>query len=293
MTYRNLWALALCTFVSVVQAKQINPSTPEGVVAMDRKVHCSLNDGEFGFYTWGGEAYSRVTGEKDRHLFNVQGFSVRQCATVNDPKKGTGYRMVSRELMFYLDPETNNVLREWENPWTGKTVEVVHVANDPVNGRPTFGKDARGRLKPSSFVFKGGRFFLDIVVPLFYKNPMAGDYQLYVGGFYHATEIFHFSGSTDRLLDGDLDKASAYISWVRLAPWLPWMEMSGRQGTMYVAATGYRLDSFEDVPKVIQREIRRNYPQYRTPPPLDDSRPNQTSWTFFKEEIDARTATGQ
>ena len=37
-----------------------------------------------------------------------------------------------------------------------------------------------------------------------------------------------------------------------------------------------------------------NDPQYGEPPPLDDARPNETSWTVFKKYIDAkRAADGQ
>ena len=70
--------------------------------------------------------------------FRVVGMNVRQCVTLDDPEKGEGYRMVSREIMLYLDPQSGEILRDWENPWTGEMVKVLHVANDPVNGRPAF-----------------------------------------------------------------------------------------------------------------------------------------------------------
>jgi hypothetical protein len=38
----------------------------------------------------------------------------------------------------------------------------------------------------------------------------------------------------------------------------------------------------------MKAEIDRNFPEYRNPPPLDDQRPNETSWTYFKKQIDAR-----
>ena len=40
--------------------------------------------------------------------------------------------------MLMLDPETGEVVDEWENPYTGKTVTVMQIHNDPVNGRPNF-----------------------------------------------------------------------------------------------------------------------------------------------------------
>lgn len=64
--------------------------------------------------------------------------NIRQCATITDPKQGKGWRLVSREILLYLDPKTGEVVRSWKNPWTGETVPVLHVANDPVNQRPSF-----------------------------------------------------------------------------------------------------------------------------------------------------------
>ena len=77
--------------------------------------------------------YSRVQGEADRLLFRVEGMNIRACTSIKDPKRGNGFRMVSRELLFYQDPVTGELMDEWKNPWTGETVEVLHVANDPVN----------------------------------------------------------------------------------------------------------------------------------------------------------------
>ncbi len=95
---------------------------------------------------WEGRLYSRVPGERDRVVFDVIGINTRQCARVTDPQRGPGFRSVSREIMVYLDPKTDEIIDTWKNPWTGETVDVVHVANDPVNMRaPTFATGADGR----------------------------------------------------------------------------------------------------------------------------------------------------
>ena len=57
-----------------------------------------------------------------------------------------GYRLISREGMLYLDFDSGEVLRTWVNPYTGETVDVIHVANDPVNGRPNFGYGRSGKV---------------------------------------------------------------------------------------------------------------------------------------------------
>jgi hypothetical protein len=63
------------------------------------------------------------------------------------------------------------------------------------------------------------------------------------------------------------------------------MEMGDRSGMIYIHAAGRKLDNYEQLPDVIKNEIAAKYPEYRTPPPLDDTRPNETSWTYFKKKV--------
>ncbi len=73
------------------------------------------------------------------------------------------------------------------------------------------------------------------------------------------------------------------MSWQRLSSWLPWMEMGDRAGMLYFHTAGRKLDKWDDLSATMKAEIDSNYPEYRNPPPLDDQRPNETSWTYFKK----------
>ena len=285
----TLGAAALMAGAAEAQNRRLNPATPADAVTIGRKVACSTRDGEAVVYHWSGKAYSRVQGERDRHLFNVEGMNVRHCGTVRDPQRGVGYRMTSRELMLYLDPKTNEVLRTWSNPWTSESVEVLHVANDPVNMRPTYPVTERGEPYRFEGRVDNGRVFMPIEVPLFYKNPLAGEYQDFVGNQYHAMEIFNFIGDEADLFDASRTSANPSIAWTRIAEWLPWMRMGDRPGIMIINATGHKVSrGIEGLPAVLRQEIAANYPDYRTPPPLNDTRPNETSWTYFKKWIDSK-----
>jgi len=269
---------------------RLDLNNPVDALAAARKMQCSMKDGDTYVYHWAGRIYSRVPGEPDRHLFNMEGMNVRTCVTIKDPVKGDGYRLVSRELLFYMDPKTGEVLRNWTNPWTGKTVEVFHIANDPVNSRPTFPVDDAGKPFKLGGRVENGRVFMPIEVPLFYTNPLAGDYQDYVGNQYQAMEIFDFMADEADLLDATKATAKPAIAWVRLSGWLPWMQMNSRSGGLVFNAMGQTIEGIDALPKVMRDEIAANYPVYVAPPPLDDKRPNETSWTYFKKQIDARRA---
>ncbi|MEL7296147.1 MAG: DUF1838 family protein [Pseudomonadota bacterium] len=238
----------------------------------------------YGF--WEGRAYSRVPGEKDRHLFNVMGVNVRQCGHLQDEIKGRGFRSVSREIMVYMDPDTGEVIDRWENPWTGKTVDVLHVANDPVNMRaPRFEFDKDGKSTLSrSFRRYGDMAVSSYEIPLFYDNPLAGDYQQYVGGTYHAMEIFDTFYDAHKMLDGDATSVGdSRLAWVRVAQWLPWLEMGSKPGLMVFNATGFSTFDKASLPKALIDVVDARFPEYWTPPPANDPRPNETSWTVFQK----------
>jgi hypothetical protein len=98
--------------------------------------------------------------------------------------------------------------------------------------------------------------------------------------------MFSFIGKTEDLLDGDKDVANVDVAWVRLSEWLPWMEMQGREGLLYVNAIGKSVESYEGLPDIIKNYINERAPEYKVPPPGDDTRPNATTWTVFKSRND-------
>ena len=211
---------------------------------------------------------------------------------VSEPGKGYGYRMVSRELLLYTDPQTGAVLRTWKNPWTGKEVEVVHVANDPVNQPPLFAQGGpRGPFKWQPPI-KEGKGFYALEVPLLYKNPLGGEYQDHVGGAYQAIEMFGFFFDEKDLL-GPGEDCQTMVSWARTSQWLPWMEMGSLAGWLQYTGHGQRVSGFDALPDLIKQEVAASYPEYTGPPPLDDTRPNETSWTYFKKRIDAKRQAGE
>jgi dipeptidyl aminopeptidase/acylaminoacyl peptidase len=280
-----LTATALLTAGGTALAAKLDLNTPEGANTAARKIQCSMKDGEHTVYWFHGEGFSRVPGERDRKLFNVEGMNVRTCVTVKDEKRGTGWRLVSRELLLYTDPATGELLRTWTNPWTGATLNVLQTANDPVNQRPQFAVGADGKPAKWNGTARGKTWWNTITVPLFYTNPLGGDYQKYVGGTYHATEMFNFFGNIDDLVSDKVANPAIEVGWVRLASWLPWMEMGDRSGMIYIHAAGRKLERFDQLPAVMLKEIETTYPEYRTPPPGDDTRENETSWTYFKKKV--------
>lgn len=76
-----------------------------------------------------------------------------------------------------------------------------------------------------------------------------------------------------------------------VSQWLPWMEIGGRTGWLIFNGAGRKVSSFEALPEALPQEIETRTLEYNTPPPADDARPNETSWTYFKKRIEAKKKT--
>jgi hypothetical protein len=283
----SVWALCAlvssCASIGEAQATKVklDPAKSADALTMSRKIQCSTVDNEPVIYWWHGPAYSRRQGEKDRHLFNVDGMNIRACSTVTDERGNKGFHLVSRELLIYRDKDTGEALKIWTNPWTNETVNVLHVANDPVNFKSfEVGRDG----KPVTFggEIVGESWWLRSTFPLWYENPLSSSYEKEIGGTYHATEMFDFFGRADELLDPKTTTVKATVGWARMSDWLPWMNMNGREGVIYFHTAGKKLSNVAELPAPMRDEIARYYPDYASPPPAGDPRPNMTSWKYYQ-----------
>ncbi|MEO0981042.1 MAG: DUF1838 family protein [Pseudomonadota bacterium] len=274
-------ALGACATLADAQTEPLDPADAKDALTINRKIQCSTVDGEPIVYWWHGRAYSRKQGERDVHLFDVEGMNVRSCSSISDPDRGEGYALVSREILLYKDKETGEVLSTWDNPWSGETVEVLHVANDPVNFEAyEIGRD--GQPSTWSGEVMNDQWWLRSTFPLWYPNPLGGPFQAEVGGTYHATEMFNFFGRTDELFDPETTTVPVTVGWSRMSDWLPWMKMNGREGMFWVHTAGAKLESWDQMSETMKAEIRANYPEYVAPPPTGDPRDNMTSWKYYK-----------
>jgi len=286
---RYLLAAAALAAPAALWAAKLDAAKPEDALKIMQKSICSLNEGETVIYWWKGAMFSRVEGERDRELFKLQGMNIRQCQNLRDPKRGPGFRSVSREIMLHLDPKTEQVVDRWTNPWTGEDLEVMHVANDPVNMRnPMFAYTADGKPMKAEFQIANGRAWKGGNAPLFYTNPLQGPYQEWVGGTYHAMEMGNDFFYADDLFSTRPTVKHHSISWSRISNWLPWMKMGDRNGVVYTATVGGRVKSIDDLPEPLRSTLKSRYPDYAAAPPLSDARPNETSWEVWKKRMEAR-----
>lgn len=245
------------------------------------KTRSSLDPTESTFLSWTGKIYAFIPGEKKKLLFKIVGMSVSRCLLIEEG----GWDFTSRELTYYLNPETEEILHKWDNPWTGETVTVMHVANNPVQGyfKGKFPAPVEGDT--TTFVFD--------IFPT-YPNPLAEDPKFAEYSphpTYQAAELFKISVPTADLFNSELTSVSQLkLSWDRIGQWLPWMKMGAKPGQLIYSAYGSKVNGFSQLPQLLQDEINTRVPLYKNAPKSFLEGEDMTSWLYFQQHFDAYLA---
>ena len=245
------------------------------------KIHCSTDPSTDALYTWYGSIFAYLPQKVPRHVFNFIGFNIAHCELIN----GTYYQL-SREVSYYLDPLTDRKLDTWKNPYTGEEVNVVHVANDPVNG-------VSSTAQPSSFTESMATIVSDVA--LYYPNPLYGNesYSDYGGDkeYYEGGEFFKWYYPMESLEKTDTSLEDISTSWSRMGPFIPFMKMGNIEGMVQYSCNGQRVKNFEssNLPQWLLKDIDERLPLYKHSPTAYET-PNESSLTYFRDNFDAYLA---
>ena len=255
------------------------------------RMRCSTDPDVEVVMTWDGAVYAVPEQQSQQKLFQLTGMNIARCLKDEDGM----YWFTSRELMYYLDPETREPLSSWTNPWTKQTYPVMHVANNPVEspfGMPDDEWD--------SSTANGGFVSFLSDTNLFYDNPLYGNesyvdyapYEHYEGGEYF--KYFTPQAGLDQPTDSVTNET--FFSWSRTSQWLPWMGMYAStddkadtppDGYMLYSCTGGAVASIDDLPAFMVEDINNRLPLYQHAPPCVLDIPDETSWTYFGKHFDA------
>lgn len=261
-------------------ASELDLSRAEDNLIAYIKMRGSL-DGSDVVTWWYGQIHAALPNRRPRLLFGLEGTNVARFERQQDGS----WRMYSREYAVYTDPETGAILQHWVNPWTNRTVAVLQVQNDPVNHVLAAPDGEQGRLLPMRQV--GDDVILGLDLALAYPNPIQPDAwpKDSSGPLYVASEHFGFYARKAELDDPDRPSTPISIAWFRHAPWLPWMQMGGRPGTLVYSGYGKKLPGgVDELPALLRSHIAEHAPEYLSAP-QDWQQPNATSWTVYKQLV--------
>lgn len=249
------------------------------------RLRCTLNPSGQVYLWWTGTVYAQIPGQKLKALMGFEGYNV--CRTA---KAANGdWQMLTREVGYYRDLQTGKIIEHWDNPYTGKTDEVVAVRNDPVNSTiPAHGRSNQ----PMPWKIVGDDVMVLLDSPLSYPNALspAAFPEESSGPQYLASEHFGFFAKLADMDNSKLDDVPSAVSWFRTGPWLPWMKMGQRPGGLIYSAQGKKLEhGFADLPADVQAYTRKHFPTFVNAPTRYVT-PNETSWTVYRDMKRAQTS---
>lgn len=244
---------------------------------------------KYGWY--GGRVIGTRPGEADKHLFDFEGFSVARMLPLGDGN----YRKVLREVGFYLDKDTGEILETFLNPYSGERVNVVPIANDPFNftyteyypDPPRYGGLNKERPPRRPYLLNwrdfGDRVLMYRDINLYYPSALQPDEwpRESPGPMTRVSEMFSYNFEKAKLLDPSLTSIEHMGVWNRITPWLPWMLMDQGPGHCVYVCDFSGRDTWEGIPQKIIDAAAAIDPKYLEAPTKDYG-PNLSSLETYK-----------
>ncbi len=244
---------------------------------------------KWGWY--GGRVFGIVPDQRDLHICNFEGFSVARLLPLGDGN----YRKVLREVGFYLDKDTGEILETFENPYTGERVKVVPIANDPFNltieayypAPPSYGglnTEAPPR-RPLLLNWRefGDRVLLHTDINLYYPSSLQPEQwpRESPGKMTQVSEFFTYNISKADLMNPELTTIEHMGVWNRTTPWFPWLLMGQAAGHMLYVCDFAGRKTPEGIPQKILDAAAAIDPKYLEAP-YEDYGPSLSSLENYK-----------
>jgi hypothetical protein len=264
--------------------KVLDLSNPADNMNAFLRMRVDLSGAEIGHW-WTGNVWAALPGEKDQLLFVFEGFAFSRLVPHEK-----GYRMLHRELGYYRDPKTKEILEKWTNPFTGQEVEVLPVLNDPVNANFQPEGERGPFMVPVTELTGDVWFAFDAMLAYPSALPRADWPKASQSDLYEAAELFCFHCKREELDNPALTNVHNNVTWTRIGPWLPWMQMSDKPGQMVYHTRGKKIASAAELPEATRAYTAAKYEKYLTAP-TEWQEPNDTSWTYYKRVMAERGIT--
>lgn len=245
---------------------------------------------------YSGHVYAVEGGELVRPLFGFEGFGTGRY----EPQPDGSYRNIWREVGYYKDLVTGKILEQWTNPWSGETLDVLPVQNDPVNFVLTdripqvpireglefrFGNYGRGEAFILPWFFDRAGDWAEIMYDVHGRrpNPLPPDEwpRESSGKSLRTSEFFQMGGRLSQLENPSVTNVWQVGGWQRIGEWLPWMVMDQRSGHLMYRAVTRKYTRVEDLPRQILDYTERHFSKFLTPPEKWEAR-NMSSFDVYK-----------
>ena len=223
-------------------------------------------------------------------LFGYEGFGMTRTFQIGD----YAWQKLHKEVAYYTDLKTGEVMDEWHNPMLDETVRVVHVHNDVVNSTwaPTYSFGVGPEKVSFPFVFPwvvmGDNAIVDFGVNTAHEAVLQPDKwpRESHGEITQVLEAIQVHTRVSDLTDPRQTTVKASGSWQRISPWLPWMLMGRKPGHLFYKTVTRRMhEGVEALPAPIRAYTEAHFPDYFAAP-TEWQEPNVSSYEVYEREME-------
>lgn len=246
-------------------------TTPQGNVEAFARISGDVDPEAISHSWYTGRVSGQRPGEAARDLMRIIGMGTVRML----PLKGRpGYQMLRKELGFFIDIETGDVLDRWTNPYSNEEVTVDHIANPSINAeiKPYLGDTGlyeevnpeKARPFVLDWTMVGKRAITERHANLWVKNPLDPNVwkRESSGPMIAISDSNVFNVSLADLQNPKLTKVLSQGHWVHQRPWQPWMLMGQEEGFIsYNCVTG-SAGCLNDLPPQIVALARERFPDF-------------------------------
>jgi hypothetical protein len=258
------------------------------------RISGDMNTEKQRFSSCSGVVLGVKPGEAAKELCGFEVFLATRYLALEDGN----IRRINKEVIFYSNPRTGEIIEDWTNPWTGEEVNVVQVANDPFNytisdflilAPEDFKSSDPEKAKPRKIplIFPWREFGPDILslstdMHLLYPNSL--DPKKFVressGPMVQVTEMMRYNVLRADLENPELSAVPYTGTWARITPWLPWMLMGQEPG--HVVYNGAMVGGSDTsvIPTKTLEYAKANYPEFLNAP-TEDYGPSHSSLEIY------------
>ncbi|MGK0499450.1 MAG: hypothetical protein ACJAYG_001091 [Oceanicoccus sp.] len=256
-----------------------------------------------------GLMYGMVGDQRMKPLFGYTGFGNFQAKVLDNGN----VRLRGKEIGYFNDPMTGDILETWDNPYTGETVEVFNFLNDRIRGElspempkfdfgdkddlPTLMNEGSAIIRKdgsSPFILPWQRYGDQMMLAWDYthryKNPVTAEKwpKACTGPYINPSEHFTFATPLQELQDRSNPCATFNCGFSRMSPWWPWMKMggSGIDGVLFGRMHSHKSNNgYVDIPSKVLAYTEQYYPEFLEPvEDWDDGFPMGT-WEAYARDV--------
>ena len=260
-----------------IKGPYIDLTSGKGAAINRARLNGNLDETKEKYGNGTGIVSAVVPGSKIRPLMGFEIFSVGRIEAQPDGS----FRFLHREVVYYTDLKSGEIIDEFVNPYTNETVKVVPIVNDPWNEHieewaprpPSYGgliKDDSAR-QPYSVPYRilpNGVLASYVSVDLFYPATLQPDKwpRESPGKMNQVTEQFASFMSLEDVQNPKKTSIEFNGTWVRMTPWLPWLLMGQAPGINEYNAIFSNYDDINHTKRNVLDYTAKNYPQMMKSP---------------------------